>query len=70
VAVDLQLGGDLQILFSLTGQEQNPRAQHHLLRSELGSNPFLQLISVDLRELYHRGNFRHERNFAQKALYV
>src|ERR1017187_1432646 len=70
VAVDLQLGGDLQILFSLTGQEQNPRAQHHLLRGELGANPFFQLVSVDLRKLYHRSNFRHATNFAQKARYV
>ena len=66
VAVDLQLGGDLQILFALTSQEQNPRAQHHLLRSELGANPFLQLIPVAVRELYKRRNFRHAANIAQK----
>jgi hypothetical protein len=41
-----------------------------LLRGELGANPFFQLIPVNLRELYHRSNFRHETNFARKALYV
>src|SRR6267378_2222319 len=60
VPIDFQLGSNFQILFTCGCHQQNTGAQHDLLRSELGSNPFLQLFSIDFgqddstRDFWHR----------------
>src|SRR5437867_3823226 len=50
MAVHTEFIGDFQILLALGSHQQNARAERHLLRSELGSHPTLQLISIRLGE--------------------
>src|SRR5438874_2247894 len=57
MAVHVQFISNFQVLFAVGSHQQNAGSKRHLLRSELGSHPTLQLFSNGLGEDYRAGNF-------------
>ena len=57
MAVHVQFISNFQVLFAVGSHQQNAGSKRHLLRSELGSHPTLQLFSISLGEEHHAGNF-------------
>ena len=70
VTVDLQFRGDLEVFLSFRGQQQNARAQGHLLGNEMSANPLLELGAIRVRERDGRDDFGHAANSDGKSEYV
>jgi hypothetical protein len=70
VTVDLQCGGDLQVLLALRREQQDARAQGDLLRGEVSADPLLKLNALGVRKRHGSSDFCHAANFSKNSGYV